>query len=122
MEGGQSEAALLEALVRDDESAVVPREKLGAVTALRDEDEDVAGVQVLLPLAADDGAQPVNRVAHVDGLRSQQDANGTGEAEHASADRREQLGQVAGVRADREADYCSAAEHRLNDAMPRPPR
>ena len=40
----ETEAALLEPLVIEDKTAVVPGEHLGLVTAPADEDEEVAGV------------------------------------------------------------------------------
>ena len=54
LEVRQPEAALLEALVIEDEAAAVPAEDLHLVAALADEDEEVAGEDVFLPLAAHD--------------------------------------------------------------------
>lgn len=62
VELGQAEAALLEALVEDDEAAVVPGEDLHPVPPPGDEDEEVAREDVLLPAAADERRQPVYRV------------------------------------------------------------
>ena len=61
----EAEAALLEPLVIEDEAAVVPREHLGTVAAPADKDEEVARVEVFLPLVADDGGEPVDGIAHV---------------------------------------------------------
>ena len=85
--GRETEAALLEALVEQHEAAVVPGQHLGPVAAAADEDEEVPGVQVLLPLVADDGGKPIDAVAHVDGLRRQQDADRPREEQHRLPDR-----------------------------------
>lgn len=71
-ESRESEASLLEPLVEEDEAAVVPGQHLRPVTPAADEDEEVAGVEVFLPLVADDGGEPVDAVAHVDGLGSEE--------------------------------------------------
>jgi len=63
VELGQPEAPLLQALVEDDEAAVVPGEDLHPVPPAGHEDEEVAGVDVLLPAAADERRQAVDRVA-----------------------------------------------------------
>lgn len=78
----ETEAALLEPLVIEDKTAVVPGEHLGLVTAPADEDEEVAGVEVLLPLVADDGGKPVDGIAHVHPLGSEQDADGAWDEKH----------------------------------------
>lgn len=49
-----SEAPPLKALVVHDEAAIVPAEDLRPVALLRDEDEEVASVEVLLEAVADD--------------------------------------------------------------------
>ena len=81
-EGRKTKASLLETLVEQDEAAVVPGEHLRPVPAAADEDEEVAGVDVFLPLVADDGGQPVDAVAHVDGLGGEEDPDRPGEEEH----------------------------------------
>jgi hypothetical protein len=78
----EAEAALLEALVIEDEASVVPGKHLGPVAASADEDEEVAGVEVLLPLVADDGGKPVDGIAHVHPLGSEQDADSAGDEKH----------------------------------------
>ncbi len=70
-EGGQAEAALLQSLVGEHEASGVPREDFDAVAPARDEDEEVAGVEILLPLGAHDGGQPIDGVAHVHRLARQ---------------------------------------------------
>jgi hypothetical protein len=50
---------LFEALVHHDKSSVVPGQKLHAVPTLRDENEEMACVKVLLPLRPDNGAEPI---------------------------------------------------------------
>ena len=78
----QTEATLLEALVGQEKSTVVPGEDLHPVTSLRDEDEEVPCVEVLLPLSADDGGEPVDRIPHVDRLGSEEDADRAGKDQH----------------------------------------
>jgi hypothetical protein len=78
----ETEAALLEALVIEDEATIVPGEHLGSVAAPADEDEEVAGVEVLLPLVADDGGESVNGIAHVHPLGSEQDADSARDEKH----------------------------------------
>jgi hypothetical protein len=78
----ETEAALLEALVIEDEAAVVPGEHLGPVAAPADEDEEVAGVEVFLPLVADDGGESVDGIAHVHPLSSEQDADSSWDEKH----------------------------------------
>lgn len=73
------EAALLEPLVIEDESTRVPGEDLRPVRLLREEDEEAAGVKVLLPFVADERAEAVDAVTHVDGFGSEQDADGSGQ-------------------------------------------
>ncbi len=77
-----AEAAGLEALVEDDEAAVVPGEDLHAVTAAGDEDEVVAREDVLAPGALDDGGQTVDAVAHVHRLTRQQNSHRAGKEQH----------------------------------------
>ena len=79
---GQPEAALLETLVVDDEAAVVPGEDLRAVSAARDEDEEVAGEHVLSPAGAHEGDEPINAVPHVDRLRGEEDLDRAGQEKH----------------------------------------
>ena len=83
VEDGEAEAALLQAFVEDDEAAVVPGEDFHPVAAAGDEDEEVAGVDVFAPAAADEGGEAVDAVAQVDGLGGQEDADGAGEEQHA---------------------------------------
>jgi hypothetical protein len=78
----QAKAALLEPLVIEDEAAVVPGEHLGLVAAPADEDEEVASVEVLLPLVADDGGESIDGIAHVHPLGSEQDADSTRDEKH----------------------------------------
>lgn len=63
----------LEPLVEEDEATVVPGENFHPVTTARNEDEEVARVDVLAPAAVHDRPQPVDAVAHVDRLGCQQD-------------------------------------------------
>ena len=63
VELGQAEASLLQTLVEDDEAAVVPGEDLHPVPPARDENEEVAGEDVLLPAAPDERHQAVDGVA-----------------------------------------------------------
>lgn len=76
------EAALLQALVVEDEAAVVPGEELRAVALSGEEDEEVAGEEVLLPLVLHQRAEPVDAVAHVDGLGGEEDADRSREEQH----------------------------------------
>ena len=120
MKRGQPEASLLEPLVRQHEAAAVPRQHLHFVAALRHEDEEVAGVEVFLPLVPDDGTQPVDGIAHVHRLGRQQDADRPREKQHRRLpERREELGQVAGVRAHHETHRHSAPRHGLQHSLPR---
>lgn len=82
MEDGQLEAALFQSLVRDDETAALPRQNLHAVSAPRNKDEEVSCVEVLLPVAPDNGAQPIDAVAHVDGLARQENPRRSRESQH----------------------------------------
>lgn len=59
----QTESALLEPLVEDDETAVVPGQHLHPVAPSRDEDEEVAGVDVFLPARAHQRGKAVDAVA-----------------------------------------------------------
>ncbi len=81
----QPEASLLEPLVIEDEAAVVPSEHLRLVTAPANEDEEVAGVEVFLPLVADDGGQSIDGIAHVHPLSSEQDADSAWNEKHVGA-------------------------------------
>ena len=78
----EPKAALLEALVGEDEAATVPREDLHPVLAPGDEDEEVAAVDVLLPRAAHDGREPVDAVPHVHRLGGEEDPDRPWEQEH----------------------------------------
>lgn len=82
VEHRQSEATLLEALVRHDEAAVVPAENLHTVPSPRDEDKEMPGVDVFSPASANECSQAVDAVAQVDGLRGEQDANCTRQEQH----------------------------------------
>jgi hypothetical protein len=72
---GQLEAALLQSFVQDDEAPAIPRQNFRAVTSLRDENEEMAGVEVFFPLAAHNRTKPVDAIAHVDGSRSEQNSH-----------------------------------------------
>jgi hypothetical protein len=74
-EGGQAEAALLQSLVGEHEASGVPPEDFDSVAPARDEDEEVAGVEILLPLGAHQRRQSVNAVTHVHRLTRQQDSH-----------------------------------------------
>lgn len=63
VEGWQLEATLLQAFVGEDKAAVVPGEYFYAVSPARKEDEEMAHVQVFLPLRADQRAEPVDAFA-----------------------------------------------------------
>ena len=105
----ETEAALLEALVIEDEAAVVPGEHLGPVAAAADEDEEVAGVEVLLPLVADDGGESVDGIAHVHPLGSEQDADSARDEKHARPELPERVDQqrhVVRVGADGQVSIC----------------
>jgi hypothetical protein len=78
----ETETALLEPLVIEDEAAVVPGEHLGSVSASADEDEEVPGVEVFLPLVADDGGQAVDGIAHVHPLSSEENTDGPRDEQH----------------------------------------
>lgn len=86
-DGGHAEASLFEPLVSEDEAAIVPGEHLGLVATLRDEDEEVTRVEALFPLIADDGAQPVDAVAHVHRLRREENPDGSREQKHSLPER-----------------------------------
>ena len=81
-EGRKTKASLLETLVEQDEAAAVPGQHLGAVATPAHEDEEVASVEILLPLVADDGGQPIDAVAHVDGLGGEENPDRPREEEH----------------------------------------
>lgn len=55
-DGRDAKAALFEALVVEHEAAVVPGEHLHPVSSTADEGEEVAGKDVFLPLASNDGS------------------------------------------------------------------
>lgn len=76
IEVGHQKPARFEAFVEDDEAAIVPAQNFHAVTAARDEDEQRAGVDVLLPAIHHDGDQPIDAVAHVDWVHREHDSNG----------------------------------------------
>jgi hypothetical protein len=82
LEERDPEAALLEAFVIEDEATAVPGEDLHLVAALADEDEEVAGEDIFLPLAAHHHREAVDAVAHVDPLGGEQDPHGLREQEH----------------------------------------
>lgn len=84
-EGRQAEAALLQALAGEHEAARVPGESLHLVPASRDEDEEVAGVEVLFPLGTHNRRQPIDAVPHVGGLTCQQDSHRLGQQQHQSS-------------------------------------
>lgn len=117
--GGPTEATGLEALVEDDEAAVVPGEDFHAVATAREEDEVAAGVDILAPGALRDGGQPIDAVAHVSGLAREEDAHRTGEQQHALPQPGQQLGHVPRGHIAREVHAHAArkldrdAAHRL---------
>jgi hypothetical protein len=118
----QAEAALLEPLVVEDEAAVVPGEHLGPVAAPADEDEEVAGVEVFLPLVADDGGEPVDGITHVHSLRSEQDADSARDEKHASPELPQRVHEkrdVFRVTADRHADDGAILEGDFHHSLPR---
>ena len=65
----QAKTPLLEALVRHHKPAMLPRENLHPVAALRHEDKKMPGEKIFFPLIPNNRTQPINRIAHVDGLR-----------------------------------------------------
>jgi hypothetical protein len=75
-EGGQAEAALLQAFVGEHEATGIPGEDFHPVSPPRHENEEVAGVEVFLPLGTHQRRQSINAIAHVDRLSRQQDAHG----------------------------------------------
>jgi hypothetical protein len=77
--------ALLEALVVDDEAAAVPEEDLHAIVRAAEEDEEVTGERVLLPLLAHDGEQAVVAHPHVDRRGGHVDPNAARKAQHRAA-------------------------------------
>ena len=115
LERRKPKPALLEALVREDEAAVVPCEDLHAVALLRDENEQVPGEDVLLPRVLNQRHEPVDAVAHVHRLRRQENPYGSREQKHLSPERREQLGQVSGIGPDGEPDDDASARPGLDD-------
>ena len=117
---GHLEAPLLETFVRHYKTPIVPRQHFGAVPALRNEDEEVARVEALLPLVADDGAQPINAVSHVNTLCSEENPDGSGEEQHRLPERRQQLREVADVRAHREAQQRAREQLDLDALSPGP--
>jgi len=66
------------------------------------------GEDVLLPLRADDRRQAVDAVPKVDGLTRQQNTDGPGQEMQVSPECREELGEIASVRAG-EKPKCHAA-------------
>lgn len=120
-EGWESKTALLEALVEEDEATVVPGEHLRPVAAAADEDEEVAGVEVFLPLVADDAGEPVDAVAHVDGLGGEKNPDRPREEQHEGRlpERPEQLADVTRLGPRREPDEDATGEGNL-DRRPRP--
>ncbi len=105
-----TEAAGLEALVEDDEAAVVPSEDFHAVAAAREEDEVAAGVDVFAPCALDDARESVDAIAHVDRLDREQDAHRAGKKQHPLPQPGEQLGHVAGGHVARQMHANTARE------------
>jgi hypothetical protein len=99
----QLETALLEPLVVDDEAPVVPGENLHPVPPARDEDEEVAGVDILPPASADDGGQAVDALAEVHGRGREEHFDGARKKQHALPECSKQLSQVLRVRPDDEA-------------------
>ena len=77
-----AEAALLEALIGEDESAVVPGENFHPVTAAGQKDEQVPDVEVLLPPGAHDGTEPVDALSKVHRLGSEEDSNRWRQQQH----------------------------------------
>ena len=94
IEGWHAKATCLEAFVEDDETAVVPGQNLHAVTAARDEDEEVACVDVLLPGVHHDGHQAINAVAHVDRMHGDQHLHYARQEQHGLPQRPDEVGHV----------------------------
>jgi len=82
VERREAKAAPLETLVEDDEAAAVPGQHLHPVPAAGDENEEVAGVDVLVPPGADKVGQAVDALAKIDSLGGEKNANGSREKEH----------------------------------------
>jgi len=70
-----SKPALLEALVIENEAAPIPGENLHPVAASTDESEEVSRVDVLLPLAAHDRAEPVDALSQINRVRREKDGD-----------------------------------------------
>jgi hypothetical protein len=122
MESRKPETSLLQTLVVEDEAAVVPGEDLQAVTAPGNEGEEMAGVDVFLPIAAHDVGQAIDAAAQIDRLTSEENADCPGEKEHSSPESRAKLGQISGVGADGEAHGDAAWQRHLHQQPLRHPR
>src|SRR6185503_17734407 len=77
----------LEPLEVDDVAVLVPEQDLEHVAALPDEDEQVALVRASLQHLLDDGAQPVDALAHVDEARRKVDAHTWWKPQHVTSPR-----------------------------------
>ena len=80
-----AEAALLEALVVDHETAAVPEEDLHAIVGTAEEDEEMPGERVLLPLLANEREEAIVPHTHVDRSGRDEDANAPRQAQHRDA-------------------------------------
>lgn len=78
----QAESPALEALVVQDEAAPIPEQDLAAVGAAAEEDEEMAAVEIELPLPLNDGGQPVVATAHVDLADREIDPNARRQRQH----------------------------------------
>lgn len=115
---GQPKAAALEPLVVEDEPAVIPAQYLHAVAATSDEDEEVPGEDILLPLVTDDRHQTVDAATHVCWFRREENPDRARQAEHRrSPQRRDELGDVAALRPDREAKPQTGGKRELDDSL-----
>lgn len=92
--GGPAEATALEALVEDDEAAVVPGEDF-TPSRLRERKTKSCRRDVFTPRTLRDGGEAIDAVAHVRRLAGEQDADRAGKQQHALPQPREQLGHVA---------------------------
>src|SRR5579863_9570405 len=61
----QAKSPALETLVIEDEATPIPEEDLAAVGAAAQKNEEMATVEIELPLPVDDGRQPVVPPSHV---------------------------------------------------------